>query len=99
MTTGSSPAPRGVEPGVALDKAMAREWMIIFPTLHTLKSLEGFGSTKDALEWASGAHDRPANLPKNFNGSPVIPGDTGYDEAKESIAGITPAGWFNGFKR
>lgn len=88
-----------VEPGTALDKAMAREWMIIFPTLHTLKGLEGFANITDALSWASGDQPRPINLPKNFEGCPVIPGDPGYEQADEDISSITPASWFTGFKR
>lgn len=88
-----------VEPGTALDKAMAREWFIIFPTLHTLKRLEELGTTRTALEWAAGDHERPINQPKIHNGVAVLPGDEGYEEAEEDISGADPMAFVRAFTR
>ena len=88
-----------VEPGTALDKAMAREWFIIFPTLHTLKRLEELGTTRAALEWAAGDHERPINQPKIYNGVAVLPGDEGYEDAQEDISGVDPSAFARAFTR
>lgn len=88
-----------VEPATALDKAMAREWFIIFPTLHTLKRLEDLGTTQAALEWAAGDHERPINQPKIYNGVAVLPGDEGYEDAEEDISGADPSAFVKAFKR
>lgn len=88
-----------VEPGTALDKAMAREWFIIFPTLHTLKRLEELGTTQAALEWAAGDHERPVNQPKIYDGVAVLPGDEGYEEAEEDISGADPSAFARAFTR
>jgi len=88
-----------VDPGTALDRALAGEWFIIFPTLHTLRRLEQLGSTAEALAWAAADHHRPVNQPRLLEGRPVLPGDEGYEDAEEDITGSDPAAWTATFRR
>ncbi|MEM9404927.1 MAG: NUDIX domain-containing protein [Acidobacteriota bacterium] len=82
-----------VTPREAIDKAMKREWMIIFPTLKNLDQLSHFETAAEALQWARDQGTPPTNLPKVLlDDEPriVLPGDEGYERADEDVTKADP---------
>lgn len=82
-----------VTPQEAIDKAMKREWMIIFPTLKNLDRLSHFDNAAEAISWARDQGTPPTNLPKVLlEGEPriVLPGDEGYERADEDVTKADP---------
>ncbi|MEO8448448.1 MAG: hypothetical protein ABI647_01585 [Gemmatimonadota bacterium] len=78
-----------VAPKDAIERALKREWMIIFPTLMTLRALAQHESAEAAVAWAAvQPMPRPVNQPKVFQGRVVLPGDPGYDEAEADLTGV-----------
>lgn len=70
-----------VSPREAIDRAMRREWMVIFPTLMNLRALANHATADAAVGWAARQPvPLPANLPKVWQGRVVLPGDPGYEE-------------------
>lgn len=78
-----------VTPGQAIEKAIQREWMIIFPTLMNLKMLATHRTAREAIAWARAQPTPlPANLPKVFDGGIVLPGDRGYEAGTSDISTV-----------
>lgn len=87
-----------VTPEEAIARALRREWMVIFPTLMTLKGLARHASAHDAVTWAARQPlPLPANLPRVRNGRVVLPGDEGYDEAEPDISTVDPGAFERAF--
>ena len=80
-----------VTPKDAIDRAIRREWMIIFPTLMNLRDLSRHASAEAAVAWA-GRQPLPlrANQPRILIDRVVLPGDAGYDEAEPDLLKIDP---------
>jgi 8-oxo-dGTP pyrophosphatase MutT (NUDIX family) len=78
-----------IAPRDAIERALRREWMIIFPTLMNLKALAQHDSADAAVAWAA-AQPLPlaANQPKVFRGRIVLPGDEGYGEAETDLTAV-----------
>ena len=82
-----------VTPAEAIDKAMKREWMIIFPTLKNLARLAKFDTADAAVDWARSQGTPPTMLPKVvLEGEPrvVLPGDPGYETAETDVTKADP---------
>ena len=70
-----------VPPKEAIERAIRREWMVIFPTLMNLRALANHATADDAVAWAAKQPvPLPANLPKVWQGRVVLPGDPGYEQ-------------------
>jgi len=81
-----------VTPREAIERALRREWLIIFPTLMNLKALGRHPDVDEAIRWAASQPvPLTANLPKIFEGRVVLPGHPGYDQAETDIRGVDPA--------
>ena len=75
-----------VSPREAIDRALRREWMIIYPTLMNLKILAGRSSVEAALEWARRQPlPLPANQPRVYRDRVVLPGDPGYEQGEPDL--------------
>ncbi len=76
-----------VTPREAIDRAVRREWMIIYPTLMNLKALGQHPTADAAVDWAA-AQPIPlaVSQPKVFGGRLVLPGDEGYDIAEADLS-------------
>ncbi len=72
-----------VTPATAIERALRREWMIIFPTLVNLKALAQH-PTADAAQPVP----LPANQPKVYQGRVVLPGDEGYEVAEDDLSKV-----------
>ncbi len=82
-----------VTPREAIERAMKREWMIIFPTLKNLAQLGKFDTTAEALAWAAAQGTPPTMLPKVILGDEprvVLPGDEGYETAEVDVTKADP---------
>ena len=78
-----------VTPQEAIDRALRREWMIIFPTFKNLLNLTLHPTADAVMEWAAAQTiPLPANLPKAFRGRVVLPGDEGYDLAADDLSTV-----------
>ncbi len=78
-----------VAPREAIERALRREWMIIFPTLMNLKTLAAHDTALAAVAWAARQPvPLPANQPKLFEGRVVLPGDQGYDQAETDLTNV-----------
>lgn len=81
-----------VTPQEAIERALRREWMIIFPTLVNLRSLGQHPTADAAVAWAAGQSiPLPVNQPKVFEGRVVLPGDEGYEVAETDLSTVDPA--------
>jgi hypothetical protein len=80
-----------VTPADAIERAIRREWKIIFPTLMNLKDLATHRAADDAVAWA-GAQPLPlrANQPRVLGDRVVLPGDPGYEDAEPDFGRIDP---------
>lgn len=83
-----------VRPETAIEKAQKREWMVIFPTVMTLRELAEFDSAALLLERACAPRDIPACQPKEHEGRVLLPGDEGYETADPDVSHLDPAIWF-----
>jgi 8-oxo-dGTP pyrophosphatase MutT (NUDIX family) len=89
-----------VTPRLAIEKALRREWMIIFPTVVNLAQLERFASVEHVLAHARGDHPRPMMVPRVRDGDAIVlPGDEGYEEARRDTSGLDPELWFRQLER
>ena len=80
-----------VTPREAIERAIRREWMIIFPTLVNLKSLGRHPTADAAVAWAAAQPiPLPVNQPKVFGDRVVLPGDEGYDLAEADLTKVDP---------
>lgn len=80
-----------VTPREAIERAIRREWMIIFPTLVNLKSLGRHSTADAAVAWAAAQPiPLPVNQPKVFGDRVVLPGDEGYDLAEADLTKVDP---------
>ncbi len=78
-----------VSPTEAIERALRREWMIIFPTLMNLKALARHPTADEAVAWARQQPvPLPANEPRVFQGRVVLPGDDGYDQGEADISKV-----------
>ncbi|MSR03936.1 MAG: hypothetical protein EXR94_14550 [Gemmatimonadetes bacterium] len=78
-----------VTPATAIERALRREWMIIFPTLVNLKALAQHPTADAAVAWAAAQPvPLPANQPKVHRGRVVLPGDEGYEVAEEDLSKV-----------
>jgi len=78
-----------VSPAEAIERALRREWMIIFPTLMNLRALALHSTAAAAVAWASTQPiPLPANQPKVYRGRVVLPGDEGYDVAESDLSHV-----------
>lgn len=78
-----------VSPQEAIERALRREWMIIFPTLMNLKALARHDTAAAAVAWANlQPVPLPANLPRVLKGRVVLPGDEGYEVAEGDISKV-----------
>jgi len=80
-----------VPPADAIAKALRHEWMVIFPTLMNLKDLGRHPTVDAALAWARTQPLPRANQPRLLDGRVVLPGDDGYEQAREDFSGVDPA--------
>ena len=88
-----------VTPGEAINRAIDREWMIIFPTMKNLQQLERLKTADAAVSWAQGDHERPAMQPRILGEKVLLPGDEGYDIAERDASKATPSIFFKQFER
>jgi 8-oxo-dGTP pyrophosphatase MutT (NUDIX family) len=75
-----------ISPGAALEAASKGEMTIIFPTLKNLERLASFGSVEELLGWASEYTPQVVRPRVKFEDGSIrilIPGDEGYEEARE----------------
>lgn len=78
-----------VTPATAIERALRREWMIIFPTLVNLKALAQHPTADAAVAWAAAQPvPLPANQPKVHRGWVVLPGDEGYEVAEDDLSKV-----------
>ncbi len=78
-----------VTPATAIERALRREWMIIFPTLVNLKALAQHPTADAAVAWAAAQPvPLPANQPKVYRGRVVLPGDEGYEVAEDDLSTV-----------
>lgn len=73
-----------VTPRQALQRAGAGEWLMIPPTLETLKLLDRFDHPSQVVAYATSQEVVPRIEPRLLHGPPPIilfPGDPGYEEA------------------
>lgn len=78
-----------VTPASAIERALRREWMIIFPTLVNLKALARHPTADAAVAWAAAQPvPLPANQPKVYRGRVVLPGDEGYEVAEDDLSKV-----------
>ena len=90
-----------VTPKEAIDRAMKREWMIIFPTLKNLAQLGKFNTAAEAMAWARNQGTPQTMLPKVIlegEGRVVLPGDEGYETADEDLTKADPKVFARAFK-
>ena len=88
-----------VTPAEAIERAVRRDWMIIFPTLVNLEQLGDLGRAEDALAWAASAPELPAMVPRVLGDRIVLPGDEGYETAQRDTSKSGPEIWFRQFQR
>ncbi|HVS14715.1 MAG TPA: NUDIX hydrolase [Thermoanaerobaculia bacterium] len=88
-----------VTPAEAIERAVRREWMIIFPTLMNLKQLGEFARAEDALAWAVATPPLVAMVPRVLGDRIVLPGDEGYEDAERDTSKSSPEVWFRQFQR
>lgn len=80
-----------VRPEEAIDRAVRREWLIIFPTLMNLRDLARHESAEAAVAWAARQPlPLPANQPRVLDGRVLLPGDPDYDRAETDISRVDP---------
>ncbi len=80
-----------VTPAEAIDRAMSREWKIIFPTLMNLKDLARHATADAAVAWAgTQSLPLPANQPRVLGDRVLLPGDEGYETAEPDFGKIDP---------
>lgn len=80
-----------ITPREAIERAIRREWRIIFPTLANLKSLNQHQTADAAVAWAGAQQvPLPVNLPKVWRGRVVLPGDEHYDIAEADFSKVDP---------
>jgi 8-oxo-dGTP pyrophosphatase MutT (NUDIX family) len=83
-----------VQPTVALERAAAGEFDIIFPTIKNLEAISRFTTSTELLAAAAAVERVPTVLPRvvaDERGFRILlPGDPGYDAAVAS-SGTTPA--------
>ncbi len=78
-----------VTPATAIERALRREWMIIFPTLVNLRALGRHSTADAAVAWAAAQPvPLPANQPKVYQGRVVLPGDEGYEVALDDVSQV-----------
>jgi 8-oxo-dGTP pyrophosphatase MutT (NUDIX family) len=84
-----------VQPTEALERAAAREFDIIFPTIKNLEAISRFTTSADLLAAAAAVERVPTVLPRvvaDERGFRILlPGDPGYDEAVGASSGTTAA--------
>jgi len=81
-----------VTPREAIERALRREWLIIFPTLMNLKVLGRHSDVDEAIRWAASQPvPLTANLPRIFEGRVVLPGHPKYEQAQTDIRDVDPA--------
>jgi len=89
-----------VAPAEAIERALRREWMIIFPTLMNLKALEKHATAEAAVAWANSQPlPLPANLPRVIGDRVVLPGDEGYEEAEIDVSKVDRKVFERSFRR
>jgi 8-oxo-dGTP pyrophosphatase MutT (NUDIX family) len=88
-----------VTPAEAIERAVRREWMIIFPTLMNLKQLGELGSAEQAMAWAAATPELVPMVPRVLGDRIVLPGDAGYEEAERDTSKSSPDVWFRQFQR
>ncbi len=80
-----------VTPREAIERALAREWMIIYPTLMNLRDLSRFSDASSLMEWTRSDREVPVSLPRVLDAERVVlPGDDGYDRAETDIRKTSP---------
>jgi 8-oxo-dGTP pyrophosphatase MutT (NUDIX family) len=84
-----------VQPTEALERAAAREFDIIFPTIKNLEAIARFTTSAELLAAAAAVERVPTVLPRvvaDERGFRILlPGDPGYDEALAMSSGTDPA--------
>jgi 8-oxo-dGTP pyrophosphatase MutT (NUDIX family) len=88
-----------VTPAEAIERAVKREWMIIFPPLMNLEQLRKLGSAAEALAWAQAAPELPAMVPRVLGDRIVLPGDEGYETAQRDTSTSGAEIWFRQMER
>ena len=89
-----------VTPREAIERALAREWMIIYPTLMNLRDLAKFSDAASLMKWTRANGDVPVNLPKVLDSERVVlPGDEGYERAEADIRKVSPGVFEGTFER
>ena len=80
-----------VTPAEALERAISREWKIIFPTLMNLRDLASHATADTAVAWAgTQSLPLPANQPRVLGDRVLLPGDEGYESAEPDFGKIDP---------
>ena len=86
-----------VRPAEAIERALARQWTMILPTLKNLEELARFDSAEEAVAAGRARSEVPCIVPRvlerDGEARVVLPGDDGYDEAPRDASGAGREVW------